>query len=315
MARPCPGIESGRNLMRRAVDIGKAAMQSQYPPELRTSDQFNSFIYNSGVFPYLPETPIINKSSKLITIGSCCSAHVANALGNAGLDVINFEMSERIFTTFAMKELFAGILEDNVPDELIDDIEANRTNLGRIKAQLIDGATVIFTLGLSVCWFDRKSGKLAHTIVPKTADETAKLGGGLYMMKQLKRFEMRQTSVDENFENLMSVIETVKAINPANKVVLTVSPIPLQFCLTPQPILSTDFISKAVLRMAVGKIEEIDPDGVFYFPSFEIVRWASPHLPFAFWGTANTDGNPRHVDQQLINLVVQTFLANYADLG
>jgi len=300
--------------MRRKVDEHTRLLQGRFPTKIANHDQFVSFIYNNGVYPYVPETPPIDAKTKLITIGSCFSAHVATALDDFGLDVTNYEMSERIFTTFALKEFIAGVKEGNVSSELIDDVEENRENIARIRQLLTEGATVIFTLGLSFCWFNLETDQLVHTVLPKTKEETDEKGGQGFIRSRLKQFEMRQTSIEDNAENILQVIETIKELNPENKIIFTISPIPLQFCKADQPLLTSDFISKSVLRMAVSEIEKVAPDNVFYFPSFEIVRWASPHMPAVFWGSENTDGDPRHVDSQLIKLVVKTFVSLYTSV-
>ena len=71
------------------------------------------------------------------------------------------------------------------------------------------------------------------------------------------------------------------------------------------------FQSKAILRLAVTEIEKLAPANVYYFPSFEIVRGAAAHMPFDLWGSPTTDSDARHIDTQLIGLVVKTFMAHY----
>jgi hypothetical protein len=266
--------------MRRKVDEMLALRQGRFPKSMRSSDDLVSCIYNNAVYPYVPETPPIDAGTKIITIGSCFSANVAKALAAQGLDVTNYEMSERIFTTFALKEFLAGVIDGKVSDELIDDVAENRANIAAIREQLSAGATIIFTLGLAMCWFEIATGKLVHTVLPKTKDETDRKGGDKFIRSAMRKFEMRLTSVEDNAANILSAIDTIKALNLKNKIVLTISPVPLQYCKADQPVLTADFQSKAILRLAVTEIEKLAPANVYYFPSFEIVRGAAAHMPF-----------------------------------
>jgi len=143
-----------------------------------------------------------------------------------------------------------------------------------------------------MCWFDLKTDKLVHDPWPKSAEEIKAKGGKKYMRSVLDNYEMRQTSLEENTKNLMYVIDAIRSMNTSNKVILTVSPVPMNYCQSDYPLLSADFISKSILRLAVDEVGKHEIDGVFYFPSFEIVRWAAPHFSGSFWGGENTDGNP-----------------------
>lgn len=301
--------------MRKKIDNETAAYKARFPTTIRDIQSFSRFIYDAGLYPYIPETPPIDANSKLITIGSCFSAHVADALSERGLNVTNYELSERIFTTFALREFIEGVSQGQVSDALIDDVPENRDNIQTIRKLLTEGVTVILTLGLSACWFDTETNHLVHSILPKSQEEIEALGGNRFIIERLNHLEMRQTSVEDNTSNIMSVLQTIRELNPDNQVILTVSPIPLHFCKSDQPLLTTDFLSKAVLRMAISEIEKAAPENVYYFPSFEIVRWASPHLNVHCWGSASVDGDPRHIDPGMINLVVDFFQKHYTDLA
>jgi hypothetical protein len=51
------------------------------------------------------------------------------------------------------------------------------------------------------------------------------------------------------------------------------------------------------------------PADVFYWPSFEIVRWLAPHVSPAYGAD---DGLSRHVNRALVDLIVKLFLKHYA---
>jgi len=83
----------------------------RFPKKISNSNDFNEFAINQACVPYLPETPPFTPATKILTIGSCFSANVAKALKQDNFPVTNYELSERLFTTFALKDFLAGLRE------------------------------------------------------------------------------------------------------------------------------------------------------------------------------------------------------------
>lgn len=283
----------------------------RFPERINSSESFINFAFQQACVPYMPRNPVVDRDTRLVTVGSCFSANVAKSLTQANFDVTNFSMSERIFTTFALNDFLSGLRDGHVSEDLIDDIEENRKALSDIRTLLTEGCTIILTLGLSMCWFDLKTDELVHSVIPRRTEEIERRGGNEFLLDILSKYEMRPTSVEDNTENLLGAINAINSLNPGNQIILTVSPIPLHFCASDYPILTGDFISKSTLRLAVAEVEKIAPENVFYFPSFEIAKWAEPHFPGFSWGTPATDGDPRHLDPQLIRLIIQLFVRGY----
>lgn len=295
------------------LDESDPRLRMRFPTSIANSADFTKFVGGAVCAPYKPRQPPVSVGTKFLSIGSCFSANLAEVLLGAGLDVANFWMSERLFTTFALKDFILGIRDGNMDEDLLDDMPENVAMIDRVRTLLTDGCTIVFTLGLSMCWFNMETNQLVHRLQPRTNDELEKKGGIGWQRKLESTHEMRPTSIEENRDNLLLVIDQIKQMNPANNIVLTVSPIPLHFSLSKIPLVTADLISKSTLRMALAEIETREIDNVFYFPSFEIVRWAAPHFPGAFWGTGNTDGDPRHLDPALIQLIIRMFVENYFD--
>jgi hypothetical protein len=285
----------------------------RFPERISSSEDFIKFAFQQACVPYMPRNPVVNHDTRLVTVGSCFSANVAKSLTQADFDVTNFSMSERIFTTFALNDFLSGLRDGNVSEDLIDDIEENRIALKNIRSLLEEGCTIILTLGLSMCWFDLETGELIHSVIPRKTEEIERRGGNEFLLDILSKYEMRPTSVEDNKESLLGAIDAIKGLNANNQVILTVSPVPLHLCASDYPILTGDFISKSTLRLAVAEVEKLEPENVHYFPSFEIAKWAEPHFPGYSWGTPDTDGDPRHLDPQLIRLIIQLFVRGYVD--
>ena len=74
------------------------------------------------------------------------------------------------------------------------------------------------------------------------------------------------------------------------------------------PAVEVDCISKSTLRVAVANVMRDKIEGVFYWPSFEIVRWLAPHIAPAY---GVDDGLLRHVNTGLIDLITDLFVEYY----
>ena len=82
----------------------------------------------------------------------------------------------------------------------------------------------------------------------------------------------RVLSVEENIDNIQRLFDIVRAHNHDFKLIVSVSPVP--FLATWQGndthVVTANTHSKAVLRVAAAELARRN-DGIFYFPSFEMV--------------------------------------------
>lgn len=301
-------------MRRRDFSDRRQIAEMRFPPTLGNFAAVPPFVGAQVCAPHAPEVPPVAAGTRLVTIGSCFAGNVAAYLAGRGYDVLHYEFSERLFTTFAMKDFFAALGTGAMPDALIDDVPENARRIDAIHAALAGGCTVIMTLGLSMCWFDKETGAMIYDPTEKggvldlDSGEVATEGTRRSRMgfkERLVRYEMRHTGVEDNRRNLEDVLAVIRALNPANRVVLTLSPVPLQWCQADEAIVTADCLSKSVLRLAIEEVMRRGAEGVDYFPSFEIVRWAVPHANFPVWGLE--DGDPRHVSQEVIKLVMGAF--------
>ena len=286
----------------------------RFPPSLRSVDDFIAFVTDQAIVPAKPEHPIFNSQTSFVSMGSCFSTNIADALERLGLNIKNFFLSERLFTTFALRDFLADFTLDASNSVFLDEFPENQAAVEDITTKIKSGSLIILTLGLSVCWFHRSSGEFKHRVVSLT-ESRSKDSDREKLTKRLRSFEMRATSVEENVAALTEAISIIRSLNPKNTVLLSVSPVPIHWWQSEKMgLLSGDFISKATLMLAVRAVIERGYENVHYFPSFEIVRWACPHLPGDFWGSNNTDGNPRHLDSELVRLLLHLFFKYYGGI-
>lgn len=148
------------------------------------------------------------------------------------------------------------------PDGFVseDELEADREqHLAAVRTLLAQTDVLVFTLGLTETWEDRRDG----AIFPACPGR----GQGAY---DPERYTFRNLDVAENVAALDAFLAILRAQNPTARVLLTVSPVPLVATMEPRHVLTSTAYSKAVLRVAADEICRRHPH-VDYFPSYEIV--------------------------------------------
>ena len=91
-------------------------------------------------------------------------------------------------------------------------------------------------------------------------------------------------------------------------VVLTLSPVPLLATHRTISCLTADCVSKSVLRVALDEVMSEQPAGVYYWPSFEIVKWVGANLP---WSAYGEEGKARDVNRRLIVEIIDAFIESF----
>jgi len=95
-------------------------------------------------------------------------------------------------------------------------------------------------------------------------------------------------------------------VNATAPIVLTLSPVPLKATFRGISCVTADCVSKSTLRVAIDSVLGHSLEGVYYWPSFEIVKWLGPHVPWPAYGSAEKDS--RHVAQYLVAHIIDAFV-------
>lgn len=118
----------------------------------------------------------------------------------------------------------------------------------------------VFTLGLTECWASREFGSVYPT-APGTV-------AGCF---DSNKYELINLGYEQIYGDLDAFWQELKRINPAAKLLLTVSPVPLTATASDNHVLIATTYSKSVLRTVAGEFVKKTPD-TYYFPSFEIIN-------------------------------------------
>ncbi|HSI58918.1 MAG TPA: GSCFA domain-containing protein [Ideonella sp.] len=150
----------------------------------------------------------------------------------------------------------------------------------------------VLTLGLAECWYDTVAGRyLNNTPGPRVL---ATYGDQL---------EVHLTTFSQHLAALQDVHRCLSGVFGDDfKIVVTVSPVPLERTFLEQDVVVTNSYSKSMLR-AVAQEFAVAHGNVDYFPSYELVTVAQPQNAWAW--------DYRHVKPQLVGHIMGLFRRHY----
>lgn len=152
----------------------------------------------------------------------------------------------------------------------------------------------VITLGMAECWYDAVAGHyLNNTPGPRV------------LAAHGDRLSVHLTRFDQHHQALRALHGLLRSVHGDDfKIVITVSPVPLERTFLAQDVVTTNCYSKSMLR-AVAQEFAAGHANVDYFPSYELVSHADPKTTWAW--------DHRHVTASLVGHVMALFSANYVD--
>jgi hypothetical protein len=337
----CDGLE--RRQMITSREALKIAFQNKYkrwipasPSEIGDEKTAMARLSSNDYFiPSVTPKFRLDPIQPVFTIGSCFARNIEDSLIARGIRVINQELNlspdllvtnagpgnapagirailnkystagirnelERVFTPCQIPQ--DGLIEveggywidphlsllKSAPLEIA---QATRAEVTRITSMIRDAGTVFITLGLTETWFDSLTGLHMNAGPPPQL-----------MRSDSGRFTFENRDVFATLEDLRSILRLLR-IHTRARVILTVSPVPLNTTWTSLDVASANVYSKSTLRVAAGILADESHD-VDYFPSYEMVTLSPRHLAFG--------PDQLHVRQPMVRRVIDHFLANYS---
>lgn len=282
----------------------------------------------------------ISRTDKVVTAGSCFAQHVARRLANSGFCFHVTEPGHPLITEYVRQQHNYGLFSarygniyttaqlaqlvmrawdkrqpiDDVwqtkdgkyvdpfrpqiqPGGFVSPVEVRndrRQHLAAVRNAFTEMDVFVFTLGLTEAWMDKRDS-FVYPLAPGVA-------GGTYDpdIHGFVNFNVQETS-----SYLRQAIKMIRNRNPRVRIILTVSPVPLNATAEDRHVLVSTVYSKSVLRVA-AEIMTHEFDKVAYFPSYEIIT--SPHAGGAYYATDKREVTERGVDH-----VMSLFLRHYGD--
>ena len=273
-----------------------------YPiDEVEFDRDLPGLIRSSILTGHRPPAGMLTMDDTVLTMGSCFARNLRKALSVAGLEAQSVYVPSGLNNTFAILDFVSWCVTGS---ETGQGFRYDRTEEGEILEwkpdsersryldAIRDAGAFVFTIGLAEVWQDRETGGVFWRGVPEEIFDA-------------DRHVFRLSSVEENEENLRRVIELVRSVNPRAPIVLTLSPVPLKATFRDISCVSADCVSKSTLRVALDRVTSLGLENVYYWPSFEIVRWIGANLPRSTYGSG---GSSRRVDKELVGEIVDAFV-------
>lgn len=288
------GLREEIEKLRAPISRANRIRPARHPRLVSEYEDFEAFAEKHVLGIVSGIKPFLTRESKVFTAGSCFAVNIANGLKVLGIDTATVGVPEEINSTFANRYLFDWILCG--PTEGTQTFQEFFSEEKRLhfRDSLSAADVVVISLGVAPCYFDRKTGAFAFTI-----------GSHFYSQEHV----FRTTTVRENVENIKAIIALLQSLNPAVRIVLTVSPVPLKGTFEMQSAVVADCVSKSTLRVAAHDVASALPDRVIYWPSFELVRWYGAHVGPVF---GNDDESAFHVSEDLVLRICRMFVRRFS---
>ena len=278
-----------------------------FPQRLAQFDDLDRVLRDDIFHGYLPDHPLIDAGRPIIAMGSCFAQHIRRHLLSVGRQSEHVPVPEGLNNTFAIRQFIdwveggedlAHAFEKGAGGQMTRwDTDKERQPFRRAM-QAAGG--FIATIGVAEVWRDRRTGGVFWRGIPETQFDPA-------------IHEHALSTVEENADNLRAIAAGLRRLSGEAPVVFTLSPVPLIATMrTGTSIFAADAVSKSTLRLAIEAVMRDPPEGVYYWPSFEALRWLGGHLERRLY---DGEANPRHPSPDIIERVVSLFVDHFMEPG
>ena len=183
------------------------------------------------------------------------------------------------------------LLPEYVTPSTKDRLLGRRAEVDLVYSALYACEAIIITFDLVEAWYDKAAGLYLNRIPPPPV-----------LLADRDRFELHILEVDETqrlFERMVDALEAVGV----SKIILTVSPVPLEATYSGRDCAMANVFSKSVLVVCATSLSHRHPN-IEYFPGYEIVTSA---------GRAFFETDFVHVRDDVVDLVTSYLIDRYAN--
>jgi tetratricopeptide (TPR) repeat protein len=285
---------------RSSQPAAKAARKKigRYPETKDFTGDFDRLLKEHIAVNLASEPKFVSKDTRFFTMGSCFARNLAVSLHNRGYTASHMEISEYINTTFANRVfvdwLSGAEIDPAVRDRIVELLPASWSRESTLD--VIKGANVfILTLGVAPAFFDRVTGDF---VLPRPSALNSRVLAEKYLF--------RTTSVQENVDNVLYLLNFIRSVSPDIKIVVTVSPVPILASFEFESAVQADCLSKSTMRLVAHEVVNNSKlDNILYWPSFEVFRWAGSNAGNYY---AADDGAAWHVSADKVTGTIKAFV-------
>lgn len=272
----------------------------------------------------------------IATAGSCFAQHIARTLKNKGFKYLETETGPEsrsygvfsarfgnLYTTRQLAQLFQRAYGLFVPADQVwtlpdgrfvdpfrpqvepggyataAEVMADReVHLAAVREMFETCDVFIFTLGLTEGWRSKTDGAV-FPLAPGVAGSPLSIND----------YEFCNFTAAETTQDLLNFIAFLRSVNPAVRLIFTVSPVPLMATYEPRHVLVSTIYSKSVLRVAAEDVVR-QTAGSSYYPSYEIIT--GHHTRYMYFADDLRSVTNEGVDRAM-TLFSRHYLATDAD--
>ncbi len=252
---------------------------------------------------WAPKEPMIRPETQITAFGSCFAVNISNWLSKRNFRVLNKDdaaknayvvsCGEGMVNSFVIRQQFEWAWENKTFEGSLwhgydaEDYGYDPEVQAETKRIFDQTDFFILTFGLSEVWYDEPSGNVFWRTIPKDAYDP-------------ERHRFRVSTVEENRDNLRAIYKLIRKYRPDAHVLFTLSPIPLIATFRQNSCLTSNSVSKSVLRVAIDEVvrDYQDEGYLSYWPSYELVTDVF-RLPYS------TDR--RHFDKSVLDYIMTLF--------
>lgn len=184
-------------------------------------------------------------------------------------------------------------LADRAPAAGLDAVRERRAQVQQYFARLRDATVVIVTLGLVETWYDADADVMLNAA--PSFGMTRRFPG---------RFHLMVTDYTENVRVLREIYDILnRRGHHSVRIIVTVSPVPMEHTFTGRDVMIANTYSKATLR-AAAEDSARSYANVDYYPSYEAITISNRSLTY-------NAGDDLHVLDAAVRAVTAHFLAAY----
>lgn len=250
-----------------------------------------------------PSKPIFGSEDRLITMGSCFANRLKIYLEHYNKSVNNIYVPEGLNNSFAIRQYIEWCMTGDTSSDAYWYDKSNVTWTSDVEQKKVldeykKAAGVVITLGLSEVWRDKKTKGVFWRGVP-------------FDKFNASRHETIVSTVEENLSNIEKIIYSIKEnAGVDKKIIFTLSPVPLNATNLDRSCIISDCVSKSILRVSLELMQQKKIKNVYYWPSFEMVKWTGSHMEnTATFGGGG--GNSRHVTNTVSKIIIEEFIRQF----
>jgi hypothetical protein len=293
-------LEIGKSRLNQVPAKAAAARKKigRYPETKDFLGDIQALVTNHIAVNLGNEPKFLNKSTRFFTMGSCFARNLAKSLIDRGYAAFHMEISEYINTTFANKVfvdwLSGADIDPAIRDRIVELLPARWSKENTLEVIRTAGVFIL-TLGVAPAFFDRATGDF---VLPRPTALNSRV--------LAEKYRYRTTSVQENVDNVLYLINFIRSISPDIKVVVTVSPVPLVASFEYESAVQADCLSKSTMRLVAHEVvNNSNLENILYWPSFEVFRWAGSNASNFY---AADDGAAWHVSEEKVSGTIKAFV-------